>query len=97
MNGFEAQVFDLIRTGIAVELLAGVDADGTAQVGVRLRTFGKNLPKDKMVLSGGETIEEALEEACGKAANERWERLDWAARPWEPADYKGAQRYGFAL
>ena len=82
METFEDKVYILVQSGIAVELLVGANQDDTYNVGIRLRTFGKNLPSNKMVLAGGETFEGALIDAIEKAKSKRWEQLDWASRPW---------------
>lgn len=78
-------VYDLQRIGIATELLTGDGADGMVHYGVRLRTFGKNLPKNKMVMAEGATFEEAMDIAYGEAIARRWINTDWAARPWPVA------------
>lgn len=79
----EAEVWELMRAGITVDLIVGVTADDGVGVGVRLRTIGKRLPKQLMVLGCADTFEEALADAVAKAAAGRWESLNWAARPWE--------------
>lgn len=71
------------REACNVEFFFGYDGAGDALFGVRLRPYGKSAPKDRMVLGGGYTAEEALTVAVGKARQGRWELLDWAARPWE--------------
>jgi hypothetical protein len=78
----EPAVKDLVQSGIAVDLLVPSVNDENEQVGVRLRTFAKSLPKNKMVLGKGKTFVEALDDAYTKAAARRWEPLEWAARPW---------------
>jgi len=78
----EATVWELMNSGIAVELIVTSPKDEITAVGIRLRTYGKLLPKDKMILSAGETFEEALEAAVEKAKGGHWEHLNWAARPW---------------
>ena len=82
----ESDVFDLVKAGIAVELLVPTASPEVSDVGVRLRTFGKLLPKNKMVLGSGPTFYEALCDAMDKAKRGRWEGLDWAARPWPVND-----------
>ncbi|HKH21943.1 MAG TPA: hypothetical protein VKB53_13940 [Gammaproteobacteria bacterium] len=78
----ENNVLVLTGLGVTVDILAEVDATGTEAFGVRLRTFGKTNPKNKMILAASETFDEALSMAIEKAQNGRWENLDWAARPW---------------
>lgn len=82
----EPIIRELIQSGVAVDLLVPSVRDDNEQVGVRLRTMGKNLPKDRMVLGEGTTFMEALNEAVARAGERRWERLDWAARPWAVAN-----------
>jgi len=79
----ETTVAELVTAGIAVELLVGRNEQDAQCYGVRLRTFGKGLPKDRMIIAAGETFEEALLEACSKAEQRRWENLVWSARPWD--------------
>jgi len=79
---FEDKVYACIISGIAVEMLVRSNADDTYNVGIRLRTYGKNLPRDKMVLADGDSFGSALDSALEKAKARRWEKLDWAARPW---------------
>lgn len=90
----EATVYDLFNSGIAVELLVPSLRDSCTDVGVRLRTYGKSLPRNKMVLAAGQTFEEALNEAVTKAEDGRWENLEWSARPWPCSTDRGAGRYG---
>jgi len=78
----ENDVFALVQSGIAVELLVPTDAPAETDVGIRLRTFGKKLPPKRMVLGSGATFAEALNDAMDKAKRGRWEDLDFAARPW---------------
>lgn len=78
----EEAVLELLLAGIATELLCARAADGTAFYGVRLRTFGRNLPKNKMIVAAGNTFSEALINAIEKAEARRWEYLDWSTRPW---------------
>jgi hypothetical protein len=78
----ENDVFALVQAGIAVELLVPVDNPAVTEVGIRLRTYGKQLPPNKMVLGVGEVFQEALLDAMQKAKSGRWENLDWSARPW---------------
>lgn len=92
----EDMVADLVGSGISVELLVGSAIRGGTVYGIRLRTFGKLLPKNRMVLAHGETFTEALIDAISKAEAGRWENLDWAKRPWETAPkFPYGARYGF--
>lgn len=81
----ETTVAELVSAGIAVELLVGRNAAGEQCYGVRLRTFGKSLPKERMIIAAGNTFEEALIDAVAKAEQRRWEYLVWSARPWDIA------------
>lgn len=80
---FEAAVWDLMRSGIGVELLIPTVREEGDTVGIRLRPWGKQLPKDKMILATGNTFAEALQDAITKAKDRRWERLSWTMRPWK--------------
>lgn len=82
----EPIVRELVQAGIAVDLLIPAVKDDEGQVGVRLRTMGKQLPKNRMIMATGANFMEALDNAAGKAEQRRWENLDWAARPWPVAD-----------
>lgn len=90
----ESTVYDLFNAGIAVDLLVPTRYDASADVGIRLRPFSKNLPRNRMVLSSGATFEEALNGAVTKAEAGRWETLDWAARPWEVTGHTDRRTYG---
>lgn len=90
----EAQVYDLMNSGIAVELLVPMLRDQCTEVGVRLRTYSKHLPKNKMILAAAPTFQEALDDAIVKAEAGRWENLDWAARPWSCGPSYGVNRFG---
>jgi len=83
MNSLEQFVADLQSSGIGTDLVQGWDAEGEWRVGIRLRSFGRNLPKNRMVLAAGATYYEAMVAALGKAEEGRWESVDYAARPWE--------------
>lgn len=83
MLTIEDKVWALNGAGIAVELLTGSGEGETYYIGIRLRTFGKRLPANRMILAAGLTFEEALDEAISKAKAKRWESLDWGSRPWE--------------
>lgn len=85
MGNMEQTVVMLMQAGIAVELLVSAPPQGEPEVGVRLRPFGRKLPRNKMIIASGDTFEEALINAVGKAESRRWEALDWSARPWETA------------
>jgi len=93
MQPLEQTFLDLQAGGIGTDLLGGIDAAEVMQVGVRLRTFGRKLPKGRMVVAGGDTFEEAMGNALAKAKSGRWETLDWSARPWEVRtdDWSGGQ------
>lgn len=65
-----------------IELLAGHDATGVRRYGVRIRPYGKGSDTQTMVLGVGTTLEGALKDGHDKAAAGRFERLDWAKRPW---------------
>ena len=95
MESLEQLHADLQSSGINVDLLSGYDRDNVYRFGVRLRTFGKNTPKDLMVLSVGETFTDAVNNAVAKAQAGRWEKIDWAARPWDVRTaYSSASPYG---
>jgi len=67
---------------VNVEFVFDFDGNGACLFGVRLRPYGKRAPKNKMVLGGGRTSLEALQQAVDKARANRWENIDWSARPW---------------
>lgn len=91
-------VAELVSAGIAVELLVGLDADQQQRYGIRLRTFGKQLPQNRMIMAAGATFSEALCEAVEKAEQRRWENLVWSARPWDVAVRKDSGTlYGLGL
>jgi len=60
---------------------------------VRLRPYGKDWPKNIMVLGVGDTYEEALLDAFTTAQENRWEELNWSARPWE--QYQQGAGWGY--
>jgi hypothetical protein len=91
----EQLTLSLYQSGIAVELLCAAAADGTQFYGVRLRPFGRNLPRTKMIVAAGNTFEEALINAVEKAESRRWEALDWSIRPWSNGtDHAKGGSYG---
>lgn len=91
----EEIVLELQLAGISTELLCARAADGTAFYGVRLRPFGRQLPKNKMIIAAGATFSEALVNAIEKAESRRWEAIDWSARPWESiVKSDGARSFG---
>src|SRR5512142_2899355 len=77
----EEAVLELLLAGIATELLCARAADGTAFYGVRLRTFGRNLPKNKMIVAARNTFSEALINAIQKAEARRCEYLAQSTPP----------------
>lgn len=79
----EELVKELTYAGIAVDLLVPAPRDDQGQYGVRLRTYGRDLPPKRMVLGAGHTFEEAMYDATEHARASRWELLDWSARPWD--------------
>jgi len=83
VSSLELLFTELQESGIALELLGGIDLASAYRLGVRLRTFGKDIPKNKMVLAAGDSFEEAANQAVAKAEARRWETLDFSARPWE--------------
>jgi len=94
----EDQVKDLMYSGISVDLLVPSPIDDAGQVGVRLRTIGRDLPPKRMIVAEAGCFSDALEAAIGKAEAGRWEHLDWAARPWHVAptvSRNAAARWGF--
>lgn len=90
----ESDVWELNKAGVAVELLTPLGTSTVTDVGIRLRTYGKLLPRDRMVLCRGATFVEALNGAIAKAQAGRWEPLEWAARPWDVDKPPDAARFG---
>ena len=90
----EAEVYDLVNAGIAVDLLVPGKACDCTDVGIRLRTYGRNLPPRRMIIATAATFEEALLNAIAKAEDGRWESLNWATRPWSEPSAAGPSRYG---
>jgi len=68
-----------------IDLLPHVEDDALVGIGVRVRPYGKGANTDAMLLGYGADVESALEDIYAKAHAGRWERLDWAARPWSAA------------
>ena len=90
----EDDVYALVNAGIAVDLLVPSRYDSGGEVGIRLRPFAKNLPRNRMVLASGDTFVEALTRAITKGEEGRWETLDWAARPWPVTGTPDRRTYG---
>lgn len=90
----ESDMLDVYRAGIAIEIVLPGVAEECGCVGIRLRTFGRKLPKNRMVLGSGPTLEGAFYDALGKAEAGRWENLNWAARPWAGPTEAESSRYG---
>jgi hypothetical protein len=70
------------RNAVNVEFLFDFADSGDLIFGCRLRPYGRRAPKNKMALGGGYTVLEAVCQAIEKAKAQRWETLDWSARPW---------------
>lgn len=84
-------VLTVLAAPVNIEVLPHWADEELQGLGVRLRPYGKSFPKDIMVLGYGPTLEEALEACYDRARENRWEKLDWAARPW------GGTRFGAPL
>lgn len=67
---------------VNIDLLPHVVQGAIQGVGVRVRPYGRDYPKDIMVMGYGASVAEALAEVYALAAANRWEKLDWSARPW---------------
>ena len=65
-----------------VDLLCDGDEANGYTFGVRLRPWSNTTTAGRMVLGQGDTVQGAIECAVQKAREGRWERLDWAKRPW---------------
>jgi hypothetical protein len=78
----EKQVDAIFENLCNIELLGGIDASGHRCYGVRIRPYGKGADTQTMVLGKGSTLEEAIQDGHDKAKAGRFERLDWAKRPW---------------
>lgn len=72
----------VLMSYVNIDVLPHLVNDQVEGIGVRVRPYGKDYPKDIMLLGYGEDFLDALEEVAQGAATGRWERLDWAARPW---------------
>lgn len=80
-----AQVFDTCN----IEVLAHVIDGEVVELGVRLRAYRKDWPPGIMVLGQGLSFAEAMRDAIEKATSYRWEKLDWAKRPWRTENGAG--------
>lgn len=55
---------------------------GAYYIGVRIRFWGVESRKNKMVLASGDNLYEAIYNALLAFKNGKLETLDWRARPW---------------
>lgn len=76
------KIQEVLRQRLNLELLPHIQDDVVVGIGVRARPYGKGVNADSMLLGYGPTVDKALEDIHAKAHAGRWERLDWAARPW---------------
>jgi hypothetical protein len=81
----EEKLSALFQSRVNIELFFTFDTAGDAVYGVRVRPWANSPKSHLMVLAAGPTVEDALVHAYDKAAAGRWEKLDWAARPWGSA------------
>jgi len=79
---------------VNVDLLPHVVEGELVGMGVRVRPFGRDYPKDVMLLGYASDLEGALNEVFALAEEERWEALDWRARPWAVRTTATPGRFG---
>jgi len=80
MNAYEY----LASQRVNIEVMLKVDEkSGTMYYGVRIRPWKQETRKPLMVLSQGLDMNDAMNKAARDHYLERWEELDWAARPWD--------------
>lgn len=79
---------------VNVDLLPHVVEGELVAMGIRVRPYGRDYPADVMLLGYGNTLEDALIEVFSLAAQERWEALDWRARPWATRPATAPGRFG---
>lgn len=72
----------VLAAPVNVEVLPRFVDNELQGVGVRVRPYGRDYPKDIMVLGYGADFQEALEACYELASAGRWEPLSYAARPW---------------
>lgn len=85
MTPIDTIVFRASNNLCNVEVFTDGSTDPSyVQFGVRLRPWDRH-NKGKMVIGGGQTVEEAFISAARKAQEGRWEPLDFAKRPWAVA------------
>lgn len=82
----EAELLELCHQNRCnVDVLTGYTETGVFMFGVRLRPWKQNPRYPQMVLAGGKSLKEGLDNATQLAATDKWVQLDWAARPWPVA------------
>jgi len=93
----EAELLELCHQNRCnVDVLTGYTETGVFMFGVRLRPWKQNPRYPQMVLAGGKSLKEGLDNATQLAATDKWASLDWAARPWPVASVVGATWAGNA-
>ena len=74
-------------------LVKPATVDDDPMFGVRIRPWDKQ-NNGKMIIAGGETLEEAIRAGYDKCRAGRWEGLDFAKRPWSVSRPSGAPDWG---
>jgi hypothetical protein len=84
------EMIEVLMQKLNIDLLPHITDGNLVGIGIRVRPYGKGANTGVMLLGYGATIDEALEDIYAKAHEGRWERLDWAARPWPTDAYASA-------
>lgn len=88
------EAVSVLSAPVNVEVLPRFVEGAYQGMGVRVRPYGRDYPKDIMLLGYGSDLNEALEECYELARSGRWEPLSWSARPWVVAPAPSGSGFG---
>lgn len=80
---------DCARQKVNAELLYDTDTANPNPFGIRLRFYGKDAPKNKMVWGVGEDYDAASYDAVMCVKRKQYLTLDFSFRPWAPVSESG--------
>ena len=71
------------RNRVNVAIVTGFDDTGEFQMGVRLTPWKQDTRSPRMILARADSLLGALDVAASIARTGKWEKLDYASRPWK--------------
>lgn len=73
----------LAQARVNIELLLHMGSDNILYIGVRARPWKNDAKRPIMYLGQGLTVNDALNDVSRSVYYERWQALDYRARPWQ--------------